>query len=113
MTKLPLRAIVLSGVAATIVGFLWGALMAGVPYQDPTPEQRSSYTFHSNGSFRLMSAGVTISLFGIAAYAVRRRCGPASGSTGDGASRKRWGYGGGPGTSARTGRADRPINGRD
>jgi len=78
MTKLPLRAIVLSGVAATMVGFLWGALLAGVPYQDPTPEQRSSYAFHSNGSFGLMSAGVAISLFGINGYAVRRLRGPKS-----------------------------------
>ena len=78
MTNWPLWKFVLGGLAVAIVGFIWGALMAGVPYQEPTIEQRASYAFHSNGAFGLMCVGGTLMLLGMAGYAFRRLRGPKS-----------------------------------
>jgi len=61
-----------SGFVALLVGFLWGALFAGVPYQDATPEQNASFSFHSNVAFGLMVLGVCLLVLGVSGFISRR-----------------------------------------
>lgn len=62
MPRPGLRAGMFVGLAAGVAGFLWGALLAGVPYQDATPEQAARFAFHAQGSLWLMGLGVAVFL---------------------------------------------------
>ena len=62
----------ISGALLATVGFVWGAFFAGVPYQDPTPQQQESFAFHSSVSFILFCSGLALLLVGVMLYAVDR-----------------------------------------
>lgn len=71
MPKVGLRTLALFGFAMTIVGFLWGGLFAGVPYQDPTPEQQANHAFHANGGFWLFCFGLALAVLGCVGLAFK------------------------------------------
>jgi uncharacterized membrane protein YphA (DoxX/SURF4 family) len=52
--------LVLTGCALLVGGFLWFAIFAGIPYQDPSAEQAARYKFHNDNSFRVQLAGMFI-----------------------------------------------------
>jgi hypothetical protein len=62
------------GLALVIGGFLWFAIFAGIPYQDPSPEQAAAYKFHNDNSFRMQFAGMVllavVSVWGVSRWAL-------------------------------------------
>lgn len=72
MRKSTLRVLVSLGFVAVIAGFLWGALLAGVPYQDGTPEQDASFSFHANVAFGVMCLGFSVLVVGLAGFMLQR-----------------------------------------
>lgn len=56
--------IVIVGIAVFLLGFLYDARFAGLPYQDPTPEMQANWLFHGKVAGRIMWAGTVILLAG-------------------------------------------------
>jgi hypothetical protein len=52
-------------------GFLYDLFLAGIPYQDPTPEMTASYDRHSTIATVIYWCGALILLAGITAVMVR------------------------------------------
>ncbi len=48
------------GVAGYIASFLYEAVFAGIPYQDPTPELQRNYDFHVQVARDLYQFGATL-----------------------------------------------------
>ena len=81
------RLLVVGGLALGVVGFLWGGMFAGVPYQDATAEQEASFAFHANVAFSLMGLGLGLlscGLVGRILRAVRGPEAPTDGGAADG-----------------------------
>ena len=51
--RLNIMGLPLIGLLIVITGIIYGAVFAGIPYQDPTPEMQASWNFH-NGVAKLM-----------------------------------------------------------
>ena len=64
--------VVVIGVAVLFVGFVYDAVFAGIPYQDPTPELAAAYAFHSDVASAIRWVGVALVLLGSALGLVRR-----------------------------------------
>jgi len=69
--KLPFLLFVL-GIILIFTGFVYDALFAGIPYQDPTPEMLASYDLHSQIASIIRWSGVGISVIGGLVLIVRR-----------------------------------------
>lgn len=77
--------LVFVGLALVVGGFLWFAIFAGIPYQDPSLEQAAAYKFHNDNSFRMQLAGMVllavVSVWGVSRWALalwaRRKAGRA------------------------------------
>ena len=54
----------LLGVGLIIGGLLYDLHYAGIPYQDPTPQQQAQYNLQSSIASRLMGAGAVLMLAG-------------------------------------------------
>lgn len=59
-----------SGLVVSIVGFAYGVVMVGVPYQDPTPEMARREAFHLTVSGWSMAIGGWLVLLAIIAALV-------------------------------------------
>jgi cytochrome bd-type quinol oxidase subunit 2 len=66
-----LRLVFGSSLAALVLGFMWGALFAGVPYPDGTPEQNARFAFHANAATVLMAIGIVLFIIGMVANLMR------------------------------------------
>ena len=45
------------GLCLVVAGLLYDVQYAGIPYQDPTPEQQAQYNLHSSIATRIMRVG--------------------------------------------------------
>jgi hypothetical protein len=63
--------LVAAGITISLAGLLYGVVFVGVPYQEPTPVQRSSEAFHYSVSGGILLAGVGITLLGLLSLAIR------------------------------------------
>jgi hypothetical protein len=63
----------IAGLLIFVTGFLYDVMFAGIPYQDPTPELRAAYAFHSAVASFLELAGVVVALGGSALALVFQR----------------------------------------
>jgi hypothetical protein len=55
----------LLGGGLLVAGLLYDLHYAGIPYQDPTPQQQTQYDLHSSIASRLMGAGAVLMLAGL------------------------------------------------
>ena len=55
----------LLGGGLLVAGLLYDVQYAGIPYQDPTPQQQAQYDLHSSIASRLMGAGAVLMLAGL------------------------------------------------
>lgn len=62
----------LAGLAAVAGGLVYDLLLAGIPYQDPTPEMAARYAFHSRVAAGIEAAGLALVLAGLVLGIVRR-----------------------------------------
>ena len=46
------------GLALLLTGFVYDVLFAGIPYQDPSPEQTAGYEFHAGIASYVYAAGL-------------------------------------------------------
>jgi hypothetical protein len=69
------RALILLGAAILIAGFIYDALFAGIPYQDPTPALQARYDFHSHVASLIRWSGLGLSLIGLVFLTINRRRG--------------------------------------
>lgn len=63
MNPRTLKCLAMVGLPIVIGGFILGVHFVGVPYQDPTPVQRTDEALHSSIYGWLMGAGICIVLF--------------------------------------------------
>jgi hypothetical protein len=63
-------AILLLGILIVISGFVYDAMFAGIPYQDPTPELQARYDFHSSVAGVFYQAGVMLFLVGLLSISI-------------------------------------------
>lgn len=54
------------GMAVAFAGFAYDLMLAGIPYQDPTPELEAQYRFHSGVASAIEYIGVTVLAAGLA-----------------------------------------------
>ncbi len=66
----PLLAV--AGLTAVVAGLAYDILLAGIPYQDPTPELAARYAFHSRVAAGIEAAGLAVALGGLVLGIVRR-----------------------------------------
>lgn len=52
------------GIGLVLAGFIYDALFAGIPYQDPTPALTASYNFHSQIASAICGSGIGIFIIG-------------------------------------------------
>jgi hypothetical protein len=64
--------LLVAGVLLVLGGFAYDVLCAGIPYQDPTPEQSARYAYHARVASCLRGAGLAALLAGAVAGLVRR-----------------------------------------
>jgi hypothetical protein len=64
--------LVVAGFFLLLGGFIYDAIYAGIPYQDPTPEMSARYSRHANIASTIRWCGVWAFLFG-ALVGIRRR----------------------------------------
>ncbi len=66
--------IILSGVGllALVCGFLYDALFAGIPFQDPTPEMSARYAFHAQIAGVICWAGIASLVLGGLGIVIRQ-----------------------------------------
>ena len=57
------------GIVIFIAGFIYDSLLAGIPYQDPTPEMQSRWDLHSSIAEYIYISGSVIFLAGVLAFA--------------------------------------------
>ena len=62
----------LGGVGIAILGFVYDAMFAGMPYQDPTPEMTKRYIQHAHVASALGVFGMAVSAAGLLASLIRR-----------------------------------------
>jgi hypothetical protein len=63
---------VVAGILVMLGGLCYDAEFAGIPYQDPTPEMTSRYSFHSNVAMVIRWTGFGIVLAGAIGIMARR-----------------------------------------
>lgn len=54
----------LGGLALVVGGFFYDVLLAGIPYQDPTPAMQKRYDFHSGVASCIEMAGAVMMICG-------------------------------------------------
>jgi len=68
--------LIAAGLCLLLVGFIYDVMLAGIPYQDPTPEMSAHYTRHSRIASAIYWCGFGACLFGalagISRWGVRR-----------------------------------------
>jgi hypothetical protein len=69
MKKLPL-ALLVFGVLMVLGGFVYDAVFAGIPYQDPTVEMQARYDRHAGIATKTMWTGFVALIAGIVSLAV-------------------------------------------
>ena len=57
--------LILLGVSIFCCGFMYDAVFAGIPYQDPTPELVAKYNFHSEVASLIRWGGAGTCVFGV------------------------------------------------
>ncbi len=62
--KASTRALLISGVASFVFGFLWFVVAVGLPYPDATPDQYASQKMHNSISDWLMLGGLLLFIVG-------------------------------------------------
>ncbi len=72
MKKIQPRILIAAGAFLMLFGFVYLAIFAGVPYQDPTPEMSASYTLHTRIGFTIFFCGAGAFLFGAVSGIVLR-----------------------------------------
>jgi hypothetical protein len=55
---------IIGGLALAVLGVMYDALFAGLPYQDPTPEMQADWLFHGKVAGWIMWSGSVILLTG-------------------------------------------------
>ena len=60
-------ALAVFGVVATLIGLIYGAVLVGVPSQDPTPEMAQREAFHVSVSSWIMAIGGCLFAVGVVA----------------------------------------------
>ncbi len=60
-----------AGTLLLVAGFVYDALFAGIPYQDPTPEMTASYEHHSAIATVMYLCGALIFVAGLMAFLLR------------------------------------------
>ena len=55
------------GIVLVLTGFIYDAFLAGIPYQDPTPELQTNWEFHRSVAEMLYSVGGVVLLLGLLA----------------------------------------------
>lgn len=68
MRQWVVRLLISCGLVALVAGFYFGAILAGVPYQDATPEQEASFSFYSNLGFGLLCLGAGLLVLGLIGF---------------------------------------------
>jgi len=53
------------GLGILICGFVYDVLLAGIPYQDPTPAMQASYVYHSRNARAIEAAVLMIWALGV------------------------------------------------
>ena len=61
------------GVIIIFAGFVYDILLAGIPYQDPTPAMLANYNFHSQVASIIRWSGLGITAIGGSFVIFRRR----------------------------------------
>ena len=69
-TKAVLRFLIVIGVLLFIGGFVYDAVYAGIPYQDPTPEMSAHYAREARIASTIMVTGAVAFISGILASLV-------------------------------------------
>ena len=64
--------LIIAGILIIIVGFVYDVLIAGVPYQDPTPALMARYEFHSRIASIIRWSGLGVFMIGGLAGIIRR-----------------------------------------
>jgi hypothetical protein len=64
--------VIAAGLFLLVGGFIYDAMFAGIPYQDPTPEMLARYNHHSRIASTIQGSGFGIFLFGLLASIIRR-----------------------------------------
>jgi cytochrome bd-type quinol oxidase subunit 2 len=64
MTSRGLIKLICTGFASQLLGFIWGGVFAGVPYQEGTKEQDAHYLFHASVGLGFIGIGMILMLIG-------------------------------------------------
>lgn len=66
MRNFPAGLLVAASLIVILIGFVYGSIFAGIPYQDPSPDMSANYNFHVSVSNIILVIGLCTLFLGIA-----------------------------------------------